>query len=257
MKYIALNYNYNLDKMSEIGRKWAYDVYKNSDFISEYSSASYATFIDKNKNAILHLYTDDVENMKNKLSKYNIDQDRIIYIDYSEKLKKYDNQLKYSFTILNDFINSEKSETEYTIKIDNDLIFTGEIPSFDETAILVWKHERLVKDGDIRWGEIKICNEVLGFNDFDIYNLGIFGLPVNYEVHEAKNIMDKMVSIDISDVTDVDSKIYHCCEQTANNWVFYKKKYTILETYNYVDHLFDNKGECINRAKYLLKNDFI
>ena len=196
---------------------------------------------------------DILKNMKNKLSKYNIDQDRIIYIDYSEKLKKYDNQLKYSFTILNDFINSEKSETEYTIKIDNDLIFTGQIPSFDETAILVWKHERLVKNGDIRWGEIKICNEVLGFNDFNIYNLGIFGLPVNYEIHDAKNIMDKMVSIDISDVTDVNSKIYHCCEQTANNWVFYKNKYTILETYNYVDHLFDNKGECINRAKYLLK----
>ena len=100
MKFIALNYNYNLDKMSEIGRKWAYDVYKDNEFIMDYSAASYATFIDKNKNCKLHLYTDDIGKMKNKMSIYDIDQSRIIYIDYSENLKKYELDLNYSFTIM-------------------------------------------------------------------------------------------------------------------------------------------------------------
>jgi hypothetical protein len=81
MKFIALNYNYNLEKLSNIGRKWAFDVYKDNNFINEYSAASYATFIDKNPNSVLHLYTDNIEIMKNKIGQYNIDQNRIIYID--------------------------------------------------------------------------------------------------------------------------------------------------------------------------------
>lgn len=240
--------------MSEIGRKWAHDVYKNDDFISEYSAASYATFIDKNKKSVLHLYTDNIDKIREKLSKYNIDINRIKFIDYSENLKKYDDNLQYSFTVLNDFINFAKSENEYTIKIDNDLIFKDELPLFDENSVLVWKYERVVKNGDIRWGEIKICNHVVKSTDFKIYNLGLFGLPIDYDIFDAKKIMEEMVNVDISDVTDVNSKIYHCCEQTANNWIFHKNRYDVFETYNYVDHLFDNKGECINRAKYLLKN---
>jgi len=65
--------------------------------------------------------------------------------------------------------------------------------------------------------------------------------------------MEDMISVDISDVTDTDSKIYHCCEQTANNWIFHKENYNVIETYNYVDHLFDRKGDCIELSKYLLK----
>lgn len=253
MKFIALNYNYDLNKMSQIGRKWAFDVYKNKEFISDYSSASYASFIDKNKKSILHLYTDDVDGMKEKMNRYNIDQDRVIYIDYSEQLTKYDESLDYSFTVLNDFINYAKSETEYTVKIDNDLFFHSELPQIDDNSIMVWKYERIVRNGDPRWGEIKICKQVTNNLDFKIYNLGVFGLPVNYDIHEAKKIMQEMVSVDISDVTDVDSKIYHCCEQTANNWIFHKENYNVIETYNYVDHLFDRKGDCIELSKYLLK----
>lgn len=253
MKFIALNYNYDLDKMYNIGRKWAYDVYKNNEFIAEYSAASYATFIDKNKTEVLHLYTDNISLMRKKLEVYNIDLDRINFIDYNNELSKYDSTLIYSFTVLNDFINFAKSTTEYTIKIDNDLIFKEKLPFPNNDSILTWKYERLVKQGDIRCGEIKICNKVLNTTDFKIYNLGLFGLPINYQTIEAKEVMDKMISIDISDVTDVDSKIYHCCEQTANNWIFKKYNYNIIEAYQYVDHLFDRKGECIERAKYLLK----
>lgn len=253
MKYIALNYNYDLNKMSNIGRKWAFDVYKNYEFICDYSAASYATFIDKNSDKILHLYCDDVEKMKDKMNNYNIDQDRMIYIDYSDKIKQYGNDLSYSFTVLNDFINYAKSDNDYTIKIDNDLIFKHELPEPDVNSIIVWKYERIVKDGDIRWGEIKICDEVLNELNFKIYNLGLFGLPLKYQTDEAKEIMDKMISVDISDVTDVGSRIYHCCEQTANNYIFHKYGYNIVETYQYVEHNFENKGKCITDAQYLKK----
>jgi len=253
MKFIALNYNYDLNKMSQIGRKWAYEVYKNNKFIVDYSAASYASFIDKNKNSVLHLYTDNVNLMREKMSFYNIDQDRIIYIDYSNELRKYGSELNYSFTVLNDFINYAKSETEYTVKIDNDLFFHSELPKIDEDSIMVWKYERIVKNGDPRWGEIKIKNHITKNLDFKIYNLGIFGLPVGYDIESAKKIMEEMISVDISDVTDVDSKIYHCCEQTANNWIFHIEKYNVVEMYNYVDHLFDRKGDCIELSKYLLK----
>ena len=253
MKFIALNYNYDLKKMSDIGRKWAFDIYKNNEFICDYSSASYATFIHKNPNHKLHLYTDNIDKMKYKMNQYKINQENIIYIDYQEQLKKYNNNLEYSFTVLNDFINFAKSKTEYTVKIDNDLIFKNELPKIDENNSLVWKYERIVKNGDIRWGEIKICQETVQNTDFKIYNLGIFGLPVNYEILEAKEIMDKMISVDISNITDVDSKIYHCCEQTANNYIFHKKKYNVVEMYDYVNHHFDNKGKCILEAKYLRK----
>jgi hypothetical protein len=251
MKFIALNYNYNLNKMSEIGRKWAFDVYKNSEFISDYSAASYATFIHKNPTQLLHLYTDNIEGMQKKMRQYNIDQDRIIYIDYTDVLKTYGNDLKYSFTVLNDFINNAKSETEYTIKIDNDLIFTQELVLPDLNSIMVWKYERIVKNGDVRWGEIKICENVLNDTNFKVYNLGIFGLPAKYQTVEAKEIMDKMISVDISDVTDVNSKIYHCCEQTANNYIFHKYNYNVVEAYPYVIHHFEDKGKCISDAQYL------
>lgn len=255
MKVIALNYSYDLKKLSDIGRVWAKDVYKNKDFIFEYSSASYATFIDKNPNLKLDLYTDDIEFMKNKMSKYNINQDNVIYHDYTENLKKYDGNLRYSFDILNDFIHFAKSNNDFTIKIDNDLIFNDKIPKIDytENDIIVWKYERLVLNGDPRMGEVKVSKNVVGDYNYPIYNLGIFGLPSTYPKDYLMEIYEKMVSVDIIDVSDLGVHTWHCAEQTANNWVFYSKKYNVIESYNFVDHLFDNKGECINRAKYLLK----
>jgi hypothetical protein len=253
MKFIALNYNYDLGKMSDIGRKWAFNVYKNHNFICDYSAASYATFIDKNPNKVLHLYTDDIDLMKKKLNQYNIDHDRISYIDYSDKLNEYPANLPYSFTVLNDFINYAKSDTEYTVKLDNDLIFIQKLPEFDLNSIFVWRYERNVKNGDVRYGEIKICREVLNYVDFNIYNLGIFGFPPTYQNIEAKEILDKMISVDISDVTDTGSKIYHCCEQTANNFIFNKYGYNIITTKEYLNHYFENKGECISDAQYLKK----
>jgi len=62
-----------------------------------------------------------------------------------------------------------------------------------------------------------------------------------------------MIDVDISDITDVNSEIYHCCEQTSHNYIFSKHGLEIQQTHNIVDHNFDNKEKCIEEAKYLLK----
>lgn len=255
MKIIALNYSYDLKKLSEIGRFWANDVYVNKEFISDYSAASYATFIDKNPKLKLDLYTDDIELMKNKLNNYNINQENIIYHDYTENLKKYDGNLRYSFDVLNDFIHFARSKEEFTIKIDNDLIFTGEIPEVSDihNSILVWQYERQVLNGDPRMGEVKVSNSVIGNIDYPIYNLGLFGLPPSYPEVYFMDIYEKMVSVDIYDVSDLKVHTWHCAEQTANNWVFHKQNYNVIQTSNIVKHHYSDKKQCITDAKYLLK----
>jgi len=253
MKVIALTYNYDLGKLAEIGRKWAGDVYGNKNFIFEYSAASYATFIDKNPTKILNLYTDDIQLIKDKMGKYAIDQNRIVYHDFNAVLDKFRDNLKYSFDILTEFIYYGKSDTEFTLKIDNDLVFHDEVRDANDNEVFVWKYERLVNQGDPRMGEIKVAQNTVGVTNFPIYNLGILGLPVGYPEQELRDVCDKMTSVDISDVTDVDAKIWHCAEQTANNWIFNKYNYKIVETYPVVTHYFDDKKKCIEMAKYLLK----
>jgi len=252
MKVIALTYNYDLNKLSEIGRKWAKNVYGNKDYIFEYSAASYATFLDKNPNTILHLYTDDIPLIKEKIKKYNVNQDNVLYYDFNPILDKFKNNLNYSFDILTEFIYFAKSSSEFTVKIDNDLIFYDKLPEPKENDVFVWKYERLISQGNPLMGEIKVAENTIGRTDVPIYNLGVLGIPFNYPEKELRDICDKMVSVDISDVTDVGSKIWHCCEQTANNWIFMKYNYNIVQTYKYLNHYFDNKLRCIDEAKYLL-----
>ena len=254
MKVIALTYDYDLTKLSEIGRTWAGDVYKNKEFIFDYSAASYATFIDKNPTKILDLYTDDTSLMREKMNQYNIDQSRINYVDYTQPLSLHKN-MKYSFDVLADFIHDCRSSSEFTLKIDNDLVFHSEIPEPECNCsdVYVWKYERLVYQGDPLMGEIKVAEKTLGNTNFKIYNLGIFGLPVEYRATEARGLVNEMTSVDISDVTDLDTKIWHCCEQTANNWIFHKYGFNVVEMYKYVNHLYDNKGGCIEAAKHLKK----
>ena len=78
--------------------------------------------------------------------------------------------------------------------------------------------------------------------------LGIANLWLN----EATDIAEKLVSIDIRDITDVDSSIWHCCDQTAYNWLFYKNNFKIIETDQWFNHHFAIKQNCIIEAqKYL------
>jgi hypothetical protein len=239
--------------MADIGRKWAENVYRNKEFIFDYSAASYATFIDKNPEQILHIYTDDVLLMKKKMNLYKIDQSAIAYIDYSQNLEKYKTNLRYSFDVLTDFIYFGKSINDFTVKVDNDLIFHGKLPEPKLNDVFVWKYERLVSQGNPKMGEIKVCEKTIGFTSLPIYNLGVLGIPIDYPETELRKICDDMVSVDITDVSDLGVKIWHCAEQTANNWIFYTNKYNVVQTYNIATHYFDNKYNCILGAKYLLK----
>lgn len=253
MKVIALVFNYDLNILSSIGRHWAKNIYKNKDFIFEYSAACYATFIDKNPVTKLEVFTDDIFLLKEKLLKYKINHDNVIYYDYNERLKKYV-ELDYSFRIAFDYIKENHSNNEYTVKIDNDMIFLDSIPDMSDTddRVLVWKKEHYVANGNPLWGEIKVCENTIKDINFWVYNMGLMGLPINFELLETESVMNEMINVDISDVTDVNSKIYHCCEQTAWNWIFNKYKYEIIETHQYVKHHFDVKENCINDAKYLI-----
>lgn len=254
MKVIALVYNYNFNMLAAIGRHNTKDTYKNKDFIFEYSAACYATFIDKNPVTKLNIYTDDIELLHNKLSKYKINLNNIIFCDYNERLKRYVN-LDYCFRILFDNIKENHSFEEYTVKIDNDMVFLDSIPdmSNNDNRVLVWKKEHYVDTGNPLWGEKKACQIAIGNTHFHVSNIGLLGLPINMQMNEAEEIMNRLVGVDISDVTDVGSKIYHCCEQTAWNWIFHKYNYEIIETYPYVQHHFVDKINCISGAKYLLK----
>jgi hypothetical protein len=251
MKVIALTYSYDLPKLMDIGRKWAPDVYGGKDFIFEYSAASYATFLDKHRNQTLYLYTDDIVLLKSKMEKYNVPQN-IEYVDFSETLNKIKNS-KYGFDALTEFIYAGKSSDDFTVKIDNDLVFNGQLPEPQPNSVFVWKYERLVREGDPKMGEIKVVNETVKELDLPIYNLGVLGIPHDFPESELRKVCAEMVNVDISDVSDLGAKIWHCCEQTANNWVFKNNGYNIIQTHNIVDHLYDNKKACIEKAKHLLK----
>jgi len=254
MKVIALVYNYDLDKLSDIGRKWAGRIYKGKEYIFAYSAASFATFVYYNPDRILYLYTDDVDAMRQNMALYEINQDAVVYCDYSESLKKYQAGLRYCFDVLTDFIYYAKSLSEFTVKIDNDLLFFGALPEPEHNDVFVWKYERLVCQGNPKMGEIKVVEDTVGFLDLPIYNLGVLGIPADYPGEELRKTCADMVSVDISDVCDIpNTKIWHCCEQTANNWIFYVHGYNVVQTCNVVRHYYDNKMKCISGAKFLLK----
>lgn len=255
MKIITLTFAYDMSKLFEIGRFWAKDVYIDKDFIFEYSAASYATFLDKNPELKLHLYTDDVMLIKEKLNKYDVNLDNVIYYDYSGKLKSYEGKLKYSFDVLHDFIMESRGDGEYTIKIDCDLTFHDKIPNIDDNNkdILVWKYERMLFEGDPRMGEIKSSVLSVGNVNYKIFNVGLLGFPPSFEIDELDLVYRKMADVDIMDVSDLNVKSWHCAEQTAKNWLFHKHNYNVKETYNIVDHNFSVKKKCIDDAKYLLK----
>ena len=254
MKVIALTYNYDLDVLAKNGRFWAKDVYRGKDFILKYSAASYATFIDKNPDLDLHIYTDDIEGFKVEMLKYNIDQNRVIYVDYTERLKKYVD-LDFSLRVTFEHIMENQSPDEYTVKIDNDMIFVDKLPIFknDFDGVLVWKYEHYVATSNPLWGEKMACEVAIGDTEFKVYNMGLMGLPKGFPLKEAHETMNNLVAVDISDVTDLDTKTWHVCDQTAWNWIFHKYNYNVLETDIYVRHHFADKSICIEEAKYLLK----
>lgn len=254
LKFIALTFDYNIENLSSIGRKWAPNVYKGKDFIFEYSAASYASFISHNPDQQFEIYTDDCFLIKEKLQKYKISLDNTKIINWKDELEIYKRH-EYSFEPVVQLVKKYKDTNEYIVKLDNDLICLKKFQIENEEHVCMWKYERKVFQGNPLWGERHVCQTVLNTEDFNIYNMGVMGIPVSFWKYyeEYEDIYRKMIKVDISKITDVDSKIYHCCEQTAYNWIFHKYNYTILEKNNIFDHHFEKKIKCIDDAKWLLK----
>ena len=241
MKAIALTFDYNISgdcSLDSIGRHWAKDVYKNKAFIFKYSAASYASFIRHNPEITFEIHTDDVSFLLKELSVYDIDISNVLLTDWSDEIL-LNRQHKYPFESAIQLVNKYRNSKEYILKLDNDLICKSKL-SIDERAILVWKYERRVKDGRTVWGEKYICDQTIGSTDFDSYNMGVMGLPTEFwRYHdEFLDLCRQMIEVDISKITDVNSKIYHCCEQVAYNWVWQKYSFPITESVGYFDHHF-------------------
>lgn len=254
MRAIALTFNYDLVKMKTNGRFWA-DVVYGVDVLNifKYSAASYATFLNTNPKIPLTIYTNDVDLIRACLSDYEVDLSKVDFIDYTRELVE-SKKSPYTFQPIVDLCYSLKDSTDYIIKIDNDLIWHGEIPNIDISKdVLVWKFERYVKDGDPRMGEILVCDKVCGDTNFKEFNIGILGYPINYPFREFYDVSNAMTLVDITPVSDLGVRIWHCCEQTAQSWIFHKHNYNIIELYPIVEHFYENKLECIEKAKHLIR----
>lgn len=258
MKFIGLVFDYDLGKLSSIGRKWASDVYRNKDCIFEYSSASIASVLHHNRDTEYRVYTDDPFALKAGINKYNVSTDNLSIVDWTENLREW-KQHAYPFNCaLMLMRNHCFFGKEDIVKLDNDLIckFPFSISMNPKTSYM-WKFEGMVCDGNELWGEKHISQVALGDTNFPRYNCGVLGLHKDDHsvVYDAIDVCEKLTSVDISQITDVDSSIYHCCEQTAYNWVFYKRNFSVMETYDIFDHHFQNKTDCMlamsNIRRYL------
>lgn len=254
MKAIALTFDYDINKMKNAGRYWAERVYsKNTIDIFNYSAASYATFIYHNPNIKLDLYTNDIQLLKESMEKYDISLDLVSFIDYTDEIEE-SKKHPFCFQPLVDWLYHTDEPNEYVVRIDNDLIWKEPLPDVDiNKDVLVWKYERVVKNGNPKMGEILVCETVCGTTDFKEYNVGVLGYPINYPMKDFYETCNKMSSVDILSVSDLGVSIWHVCEQTAQCWIFHKYDYNVIETHKFVEHWYENKMKCVDRAKFLLK----
>ena len=256
MKVASLVFDFNIDKVKATGRFWADKVYsRNVSDIFAYSSASYATFLKHNSNIPLELYTNNVELLKSCMEMYDVDLSNVSYMDIGEKISKW-REHWFAFNPILEWQMYIKKSDEYIIRMDNDLIWNGALPTNinEEKDMFAWKFERYVGQGNPKMGEILVCQTVLNNTNFKEFNIGTLGLPKNYPMNEFYNITNQMIGVDIFPVSDLGVHVWHVCEQTAHSWMIHKYNYNIIETFSYVEHWYDNKLKCIERAKHLLKH---
>jgi hypothetical protein len=255
-KFLGLVFDYNINCLVKNGRFWADKIYQNKQRIFSYSSASIASVLYHNPDTEYTILTDDVDMLYNEVKKYKVETKSLVLEERSKDLEEWKRQ-KYAFYPLQMLMKHNKYyKADNVVKLDNDVILKRPFDMvLDKQRAFVWKYERFVADGDPRWGEKLVCNTILGTDKFHGFNIGILGIHKDnhHLIDESINICNEMVNVDISGVTDVNSKIWHCSEQTAYNWVFHKNNIERIETNHYFDHYFDNKQECINAVKHLLR----
>jgi hypothetical protein len=255
MKFIGLVFDYDLGKLSSIGRTWAGSVYQNKKFIFEYSAASIASVLKVNPQTEYRVYTDDVDFLFDRIGQYDVNTNNLTLVDWSSNLAEWKTHRYPFYCAMMLMKHNCFNGKEDVVKLDNDLIGKQEFPSNilkSKTSIL-WKFEGMVCDGDDRWGEKHITQVALGDTNFPRYNMGVLGLSKedHYLIDDSISICEQLVNVDISKITDVDSSIWHCCEQTAYNWVFHRDKFSIVQSYDCFDHHFTDKIHCISAMSHI------
>jgi hypothetical protein len=264
MKIISLVFDYDLKKVADSGRVWGHQAYKNKDFIFEYSAASYATFAHHNPQLEYHIDTDDPDFLWKKLSQYNVSTSNIDIIDSREEIEEWKKH-KYCFWPLAMHRKKYLSHGESIIKLDNDLTCLKPIDDLlDFDGCLSWKYERNVNEGKERWGEMYVCREALGTDNFPEYNLGVLGISKDHlhVITECVEYAEKLVNVDASSVIEYNEapgkkfEMWIVSEQTAMNYAIWKNGLDVQETDDYFVHHcygFDVKKDVIKSAQFLLK----
>lgn len=267
MKIVSLVFNYDLEKQKQSGRLWGDKGYRSKEYIFEYSAASIATFLHHNPNLRYVVNTDDAVYLNDLIKKYKVNTKNLEIVDSSKEIEEWKKH-KYCFNPAMMHYKEHMKSGEKVIKLDNDLTclkpLTEEILNFN--GALIWEKEFPISRGREYWGERKVAREVVGTEDFNSYNIGVFALSEKYVnlVDDMIDIAYKMLDVDISDIVffkedpAFKAKMWSCSEQTAYSYVIDRDKLPVREMNDFFMHHcygFTAKDNCIKEAKYLLREN--
>lgn len=259
----SLVFDYNLNTVTDSGRHWAKDVYKDRDYIFSYTAASVATVIHHNPKRLYRIYTDDCGLILDKLSKYDVSLDFLDVYDLTTEIREWQKH-PYSFWPLVKIVQMNLDRKHHALKLDNDLTCLKPIDDLvQHKGAIAWKFERKCSGGREYWGERKAARDGLGTEDFPIYNTGVLGLSP--ECHEFATEIgehcEKLISVDISgvcyfpDAPDKKTTVWNASEQTAVNYFFHRHQIPILEAHPWFKHHCYEKTKqgVLDGAAYLLR----
>jgi hypothetical protein len=259
----SLCFDYNLNTVTNSGRHWAKDVYKDRDYIFSYTAASIATILHHNPKLHYRIYTDDCDLILSKVKQYNVSVDYLDVFDLTKEIREWQCH-SYSFWPLAKIVEMNNNGKGLSLKLDNDLTCLKPIDDLlKHNGAIAWKYERMCSAGREYWGERKAARVGLGTDEFPIFNTGVLGLSPEYHEY-ASEIVDycqKLISVDISDVSyfpDAPGKktsVWNASEQTAVNYFFHKRQIPILESHPWFKHWCYEKTKqgVLDSASYLLK----
>ncbi len=264
MKAISLVFEYDFDKQLESGRTWGKTGYKSKDFIFEYSAASFATFAHHNSSFTHEILTDDKDLLKKKVDQYSVNWSGLKIIEDRKLIESW-KEHRYCFYPAMMHLKMYENEKDQLLKLDNDLECLSPLDDIiGSDKILLWRHERNVSAGREYWGERAASRITFGTDDYDLYNIGVLGLPKGDKKELISSMFDAGIKMSEADITNIvrfpespglKVPIWSCSEQTAYCYVIDKSSFELQTVENYINHHcygFDSKKDCINAAKKLM-----